>query len=536
MNLSNSLALLKEIPAYCQLVEAVSDSPARLPAGPLGLLSAARPTLLAALHAHTGRPLLVIAARADRARDLADQIRAWSAHPSAVRRLPDPDALPYERVAWGRDTIRERVSALASLAGWRGAINEQETSPGSGDAPPPLVVASTRALMQKTLPPDKFRSGLSALRVGQRIVLEDLLGGWLRTGYRAGSVVEEPGYFSRRGGIVDIFPPNQPLPVRIELFGDEIESLRTFDPLTQRSENLITAFEMAPAHEALTHQAPSAAEGVRQIDFSACHPAAQISLEEDLVRLGNAETFRGIEFYLPFFYPQPASPLDYLPADGLLVIEDPAELMAVIADLEQQAVELEKDLQRQGELPAGWPRPYFSQEELAADVRRRPHLALGHMGWPDQPMVPSGQPAELPAGHEPSSAQEGRGFTPAPVYGGQVRRLMDDLVERRRRGERVVLVSRQAARLADLLAERDIPHLQGTTAAAEEEAAEILSGESSEEDKQPPPPGSITVVRGSLGAGWILDAHNGRDAGVTPRPPPICVLLTDAEIFCYHKP
>jgi transcription-repair coupling factor (superfamily II helicase) len=115
LNLSSLLALLKEIPAYREVSDALADSAPRLTETPLGVLSAARPTVLAALHAHTQRPTLVIVARADRARELARQIRAWSPHPAAVLRLPDPDALPYERVAWGRDTVRERVSALAAL-------------------------------------------------------------------------------------------------------------------------------------------------------------------------------------------------------------------------------------------------------------------------------------------------------------------------------------------------------------------------------------------------------------------------------------
>ncbi len=539
MNLSSLLALLRDIPAYRELTDKLSGSPPHLPQGPIGLLSAARPTVLAALHLHTWRPMLVIVARADRARDLARQIRAWSPHPAAVLRLPDPDALPYERVAWGRDSIRERVSALAALIGWPRTSQQadgQEAQGRRGDLPP-LVVTSTRALMQKTIPPADLGAGLSALRVGQRVVLNDLLAGWLDIGYRVSSVVEEPGYFIRRGGILDIFPPNQSLPVRIELFGDEINSLRTFDPLTQRSEERIGTFDIVPAHEALTHIAPSAATRFRQIDFSSCHPVAQISFEEDLVRLSKAESFRGIEFYLPLFYPQPASPLDYLPSNGLLIVEDPAELVAVISDLEQQAVDLEDDLRHQGELPTGWPRPYFTQAELTTNLLRRPHLALGHTIWPDQP---STLPDLVSPTHGASASERPYGFTQAPVYGGQVKRLMDDLLERQQSGERLVLISRQAARLAELLAEQDIPHLQGTPISSEEGMAEFSPDLAREVDYELPPPGSISVVRGSLAAGWSLTI-DGR-GGESPAPWPsgqvaaTCTLLTDAEIFGYHKP
>ncbi|GAB4535274.1 MAG: transcription-repair coupling factor [Anaerolineae bacterium] len=519
MNLPSLLTLFKEIPAYQKLIDTLTDSQSRLPERPLGLPSSARPTMLAALHAHTRRPILVVVPRADQARELARQIRAWSPFPGTVLRLPDPDALPYERVAWGRETIRERVSALAALLG-----------DDTNDTPPPLVVTSTRALMQKTVPPDDFQTGLIRLEVGQRIVLHDLLNEWLEIGYRASTVVEEPGYFSRRGGIVDIFPPNQPLPVRMELFGDEIDSLRTFDPLTQRSERRIDAFDIVPASEALSRIGPLAAEGVQQLDFSTCHPVAQMEFEEDLARLSNAESFRGIEFYLPFLYPQPASLLSYLPADGLLIIEDLAELTAVIGELEHQAIELKTQLIQQGELPGDWPRPYFNQAELASEIHSRPYLTLGHPRWPPLPADGPLPPDEIKFG-----------FTQPTVYGGQVKRLIEDLIERRRSGERVVLVSRQAARLADLLAEKDIPHLKGTTIPLEDDLLESLVDLPGEGDDQPPPPGSISVVRGSLTAGWALtpDGGEGRDLStpVLPgRPAPICTLLTDAEIFGYYKP
>ena len=479
--------------------------------------------------------MLVVAARADRAQDLTQQIRAWSPFPAAVLRLPDPDALPYERVAWGRGTIRERVSALAALTGWPDVQGSESQRGRDGQRdpnwnPPPLVVTSTRALMQKTIPPDDFRTGLSHLGVDQRVALNELLGGWLDIGYRSSSVVEEPGHFSRRGGILDIFPPNQPLPIRIELFGDEISSMRTFDPLTQRSEERIAGFEIVPAHEALARIAPSAADEVRGFDFSLCHPVAQTGFEQDVVRLGSAGSFRGIEFYLPFFYAEPASPLDYLPADGLLIVEDSAELAAVMGDVEQQAIELEEDLQEQGELPADWPRPYFTRTELIAAVHHRPHLALGHTVWPGQaPPATGAQPDPAPSSGFPTG--EGNyGFTQAPVYGGQVKRLIESLLETRDPSERVVLVSRQAARLADLLSERDIPHLQGSAISSTEEMADLVM----DEDGDLPSPGSVSVVRGSLTGGWILKA--ARDAEPDDGRAPICTLLTDAEIFGYHKP
>jgi len=503
MTLPGVLAVLNEMPAYRSLREALNASPPRLPRRPLGLLAAARPAVLAALHAHTRRPLLVLVARADQARSLAQEVEAWTPAPQAVMRLPDPDALPYERVAWGRDTICERVRVLAAMASWRG---------DGADRHPPLVITSARALMQKTVPPALLRSGLSTLRVGQQVSLNELVASWLDIGYRPISVVEQPGDFSRRGGILDIFPPNLPYPMRIELFGEEIESLRMFDPLTQRSEKRVTSFDIVPAHEALTRLAPAAAEKVRRLDFSSCHTMARLSFEEEIQQLSQAHNFRGIEFYLPFFYDSPASPLDYLPPDGLLVVDDPAELETVLTELEQQAQELERDWQRQGESPAGWPRPYFTQEELTGDIRRRPHLLLAHSDWSGTLTSESASLDSL--------------FSPAPMYGGQVKRLVEELIERQQAGQRSVLVTRQSARLSDLLSQRGAAFRVGQPLPAPGESTSLR-------DTSPPPAASITLVQGTLAEGWVLDSHPA--AQRTPHVPTTWVL-TDTEIFGHHKP
>ena len=115
----------------------------------------------------------------------------------------------------------------------------------------PIVVASARALMQMTLPLREMRASLRTLRPGQPFDLNRMLASWVSLGYEAEAVVEAPGQFSRRGGIVDIWPPNLRKPLRIELFGDEADSLRTFDPSTQRTLARIMEVWIGPASEAL---------------------------------------------------------------------------------------------------------------------------------------------------------------------------------------------------------------------------------------------------------------------------------------------
>ena len=550
MNLSPLLKLFNQIPAYADLADALHDdelNPAMQ--RPLGLLTAARPALVAALHADLQRPLLFITARADRARIFAEQIRVWSPAPENVHRLPDPDALPYEKVAWGSETIQGRLAALSAL------VLHQRGSNGSNPATPPLIVASARGVMQHTLPPAEFT--IMEFKIGQRIHLNDVVEQWVALGYQPEDVVEIPGSFSRRGGILDVFPANTNQPIRIELFGDEIDSLRSFDPATQRSEQRLKSFTLGPATETLPRRAVQAADRLRQWNFGELQTSTKVAFEEDVVRLEQGTAFRGIEYYLPFFYngkhsgkgsssqPMPAaavSLLDYLPPTALIIIEDPAELAGVVDELEVQARTLKQDLINLGDLPDGWPDPYFGWSNLTQILNNRQPISLGFTGL--RPEVGRREKGEGDSGQPSANQQTNKQtnqptnspnstnfinplnsinssyyfqhtFVTGPAFGGQVKNALPDVLKRKKQGERVVLVSRQSARLAHLLNE-----IAGEGAVAPIESLTI--------DDPPPPSGSLTLVHGMLMEGWALQA----DANQRP----LITVLSDSEVFGWKKP
>ena len=447
LNLSGLLPLIEGVPSYRRLLDELrrktggGREPLPPAPRPLRLLSAARPYLIAALQRDLGRPTVVVTARVEQANKLYEQLRLWSASPEAILRFPEPEALPYERIPWSADTIKDRLTTLAALTQVRGRKGK-EGKKGNFPSFPPfpsfpslIVVASARALMQKTIPPRDFLTNMHALRRGQRISLPKLLENWLSLGYEPASVVVEPGTFSRRGGIVDIFSPAHSRPVRIELFGDEIESLRLFDPSTQRSLEKIESFVVVPASEALPSRGPSAARRAKGLDLSTCHEPARAEFEKDLRALEGGQHFKGIEFYIPYLYPEPGSPLDFLPPEGLLIVDDLVDLATAMADLEAEALDLRDNLVEAGELPAGFAVPYFTWDELQEALSARQPLVLGY----DE------------AAH-PEDDQEGlhHSFAPGPRYGGQLKRVLEDCRRLRREGGRVVVVSRQAQRLAKL--------------------------------------------------------------------------------------
>jgi transcription-repair coupling factor (superfamily II helicase) len=504
VNLAGLLPLIQETPAYRLLTDLVNQEMGEAALGArggdaLGIIQPARPFLVAALYRKLGRPIVLLTARAERVRYWTDQLDVWTGA-DGILPFPEPDPLPYERVPWTRETVTDRLTALAALLGWEKA--------GGPSAPhPPFIVASARALMHKTLPVREFRMGLRQYRRGQEVNLQRMVSSWVAHGYRPETVVEEPGTFSRRGGLIDVFPPNilnpnagsseLSQPVRIELFGDEIDSLRVFDPTTQRSLHLIDGFTLAPATEALPRLAPMAGQRCAGLDVIPCHPPARMEYRQDQAHLEQGTYFRGIEFYLPFFYSHPATLLDYLPPDGLLLVDDWDALMAAVVDVDRQAETLQADLFKAGELPGNFAKPHFDWEELSETLRARNPLVLG------------GRPRQ----HEPGPLSGL--FAHGERYGGQLKRVLDGCQAMRDAEQRVVVVSRQAQRISELLEDRAI------TAIPVDGIAE------------PPPPRSLTLVQGTLAEGWIL---RGASDGSPTLADPSLHLLTDAEVFGWARP
>ncbi len=522
MSLSGLLPIVKATPAYRQLLAALvaeRDEASSEQADRQGifLLPAARPAFLAALlddlakafspattkncPAAGPRPsspatvaipqnlppsLLLVVPQAGDAKRLWEQSTLWAADPAVVLHYPDPDALPYERVPTDPATIQGRLAALARLR------LRMEGSPQ-----PLLIVASIRSLLHYTLLPEQLV--VWHLKAGTRIDLASLLQSWLDLGYSPVSMVEEPGRFSRRGGILDIWPPACEYPVRLELFGDEIDSLRYFSPDTQRSLGPAGSVIITPTAEAMPRYAPLAAQALAAVDASALHPEARASWQSDLDDLRQGRLRRDLDFYMPYFYPSPASLLDHF--TGFIFLDDPQALAEVAQELHAQAEDLRARLIARGQLPVQFQRPYFTWEELSPKMGKAGVRCLALMARWRPPF--NGEDSEIPA--------MAMSLQSPPPYAGRLRQLLDDCLAWTAAGQRVILVSHQAPRLSDLLAEKGViaPPL--------------------EQIKEPPPPGSITVVQGSAGEGWMIPPS-------TPAQPYALIFLTDAEIFGWVKP
>ncbi len=478
MKLHGLLTLISSLSGYDQLIHSLASPGAQEKASlSLTLLEEARPYLLAGLRRDLGLPMLVITPRRDRARQIYEQLRIWSSSPEGIFRFPEPDVLSYERIPWDRGIARDRLATLASLVAENGIVRDR----------PPFLIASVRAVLHKTVPREKFVANLRDLRVGESINMNHLLSLLHGLGYERTTVVEEPGSFASRGGIVDVFSPGRERPARIELYGDEVESLRLFDPTTQRSEHAISSLVIFPAREAFPLSADEE-PGTEGLDLSSCHPEATSEFQQDLEALRNGEIFDTLEFYVPHLYSEPGMLIDYMPAETLLVLEDPLGIESVVTNLTAQDTDLHHELVQKGELPRGTLSPYFSWDNLQRRFVERTTLQLRYDSGSDLAVS--------------------EGFLPAPNYGGRLQNVIADSMEMLDKRWRVVIVSRQTPRLAQLYEE------WGVVVKPVEAIA------------NPPPEASLTILQGTLASGWQMRQNDG---GRT-------ILLTDGEIFGWVKP
>ena len=155
-----------------------------------------------------------------------------------VLAFPAWDCLPYDRSSPHRDILAARIQTLSALA-----------AAGSAGKPLPIVVTTVGALLQKVPGAAAFRNAGLDLTKGKTLSQEDLTTYLLGNGYLRNATVTEPGEFALRGGIADLYPPGTTAPLRIDFFGDEIEDIRLFDPLTQRSQEKLDRFEIKPVNE-----------------------------------------------------------------------------------------------------------------------------------------------------------------------------------------------------------------------------------------------------------------------------------------------
>lgn len=477
MSLSLLSGMLESCTQFQRLEESLKAKRVRSRAQ---VLPNAAPFTLSTIWRRLEQPMLIITPKPEDARRIHEQLINWIGDDSGVLHFQESEILPFERLTSDRETVQQRLRTLSALA--------------NIDGNAPIVVASTAAVAQKTLDRDTFSFRSHTIARGQQIDLEDTLDQWRRMGYEFESAVYGPGTVSRRGGIIDIFPLGADHPARIELWGNEIDSIRQFDPTSQRSTDVIESVDIIPADEILpgltTYEELD--RMMAFIDMANCTEQTTERIREEFDLLLDGQHVEDLGFYSGLF--SKGSLLDYFPNDGLVVMFRPSEIAGAAWELEERAHQLRETKEGRGELPANFP--------------------SSHLLWGDisQAIDSFDKVLEVtPWGAEDLDYQDSivLPFSSPPSYFGKLDSFVDDVREFGEDSHRVVAVTNHARRLGEILADYGV----GANLPDELEAL--------------PEPPVVTILQseaGGINEGFVLSAEGQK-----------LVVYSDMEIFGVAK-
>ena len=288
-----------------------------------GLRGAARGVVAAQLvRAHGERPVLVLVPNAKASDAFLDDLRAAlgeAAQGGRVRPFPRHDTQPYERFSPQPFLVAQRMDVL-----YRWLASPE---PGNGAAamrePAPVVVAPWTALALRVPPRETVRARSVHLEVGQTLDRDALVEVLVAAGYQRMPLVEEPGELAVRGHILDLFPPQRERPLRVELLGDEVESIREFDPASQRSQQTLLYAVAPPPRELLLSRSYVIERSEALRELAASQKVAARAVDELVDALLRGHVPPGAEALAPLLQPGLETVFDFLPDDTLIIVDDP---------------------------------------------------------------------------------------------------------------------------------------------------------------------------------------------------------------------
>ncbi|MGW1792105.1 transcription-repair coupling factor [Streptomyces tubercidicus] len=377
MSLTGLLDAVVRDPALAEAVQAATDG--HRPQVDLVGPPAARPFAIAALARQAGRPVLAVTATGREAEDLAAALRSLmpAGEDNSVVEFPSWETLPHERLSPRSDTVGRRLAVLRRLA------HPRQDDPTAG--PVSVVVAPIRSVLQ---PQVKGLGDLEpvSLRTGETADLEEIVDGLAAAAYSRVELVEKRGEFAVRGGILDVFPPTEEHPLRVEFWGDDVEEIRYFKVADQRSLEVAEHGLWAPPCRELL-----LTDQVRQraAVLAEDHP----ELGELLGKIAEGIAVEGMESLAPVLVDDMELLLDVLPKGSMAVVCDPERVRTRAADLVATSQEF---------LQASWAAAAMSDGRAAdgvapidvgaaslwgiADVRDRAR-ELGMMWWSVSPFA-----------------------------------------------------------------------------------------------------------------------------------------------------
>ena len=454
------LQQLNTIPEVAELIRRVDGG--GCPAAVTGLQPVQRACVGAAVARASRRSAVFVCGDEREVRQLAGDLetlmgvrpvillsREWQLRPGAVA---------------SREWERSRLAALYDMARGEAAV----------------VVATADALMQRTLPPKLLNSLAVTLKTGGRADLKVLAESLLSAGYTRCDQVEGVGQFALRGGILDVFSPLMDQPVRCEFFDDEIDSMGSFDPATQRRTANVTSALLLPAAEVLPSAVPGGAADLAErllrlaekLEKKPRTVETAAQLREDAQRLQNGAEVGGLDRYLAAVYPKAAAGVHYLPAESLVFLCESGRVDERVKNTLLQNKQDVEALLEAGVMAGEYGKLLLSAEELYTALEDHPVVMMESLPTSRRPLVPRGL----------------LGMTARQLssYGGSLETAVTDLEHYRGSGSAVLVLcggESRANNLQRLLEERRIPAVLDLKNAGM------------------PEPGEVRISMGALSAG-----------------------------------
>jgi transcription-repair coupling factor (superfamily II helicase) len=401
---------LNHVPGFKQVLEKLSDSSESVSVS--GLIGSSRTLLAAWLFKKTGRSVFFLSPDQESSERAFDDFRAFLGK-EEVSFFPSWEIQSYEIRAPHAENIGDRLSSLFELSSNKSRI----------------ICSSGIALMEPTASREYLEDLALNLSVGSRIDPAFLAGRLAKMGFTRRPVVEQLGDFAVRGGLIDTFPATSPEPIRVEFFGDQVESIRSFSVLSQRSLSRKDRVVILPLREMAVDMqvVETVCEDFSQTEAIALHQA-----------LGSNGTFDGLQFFRHLFSKDKCCLVDYLPSDTIVIFDDPESIKDEMGRVLEGAARRYND---RGDYPFGDPgKVYFDHGKLTYLLSRFVNIRLRGLFRTADTEI------QIPT-------------KPPEPFGSHIRMLVDKLREYRQQGYSARIYcdgEGQKRRLNELLSEYDI--------------------------------------------------------------------------------
>lgn len=328
---------MKGISQYLQQKEDIQSIIASVQSGMkeqlvAGLTGTSRSLLVSIIKQSIERPILIITYQLVQAQQLYDDLVALTGDDD-VYLYPVNELIASEMAVASPELKSQRIEALMNWNGKKSGI----------------LIAPVAAVKRMLPPASYWKKNQISFTVGEEIDMDYYLTSLVAMGYTHSSMVSTPGEFSRRGGIIDIYPVTEEHPIRIELFDIEVDSIRYFNAETQRSLEKMEQITISPASELLLTDEDmlrgaqrlenAFSETLKKLKTIEAKETLREAIEPHIVRLKNLEYFPELYRYIDFLYDDPASLLDYLPDNGLIIMDEMSRIIETAKNLDHEEAE-----------------------------------------------------------------------------------------------------------------------------------------------------------------------------------------------------